>query len=339
MARIVLATLTSFLFTLLFGPAAIRWLQQRFREPVRSDSTRLDEIQASKNQTPTMGGLLIISAIVIATLLWGDLLNHYIQIGLVVALAFAGLGAWDDWTKLKTSRNGLSVKQKLLVQVGIALSVAVLLYLAERQHSTEASLFWPFGGHRIPLGIGLVVWAAFVTVSVSNAVNLTDGLDGLASGCMICVATTFVGLTFIAGNQFFANRLTVPYVSGGGEVAVLMSSMLGGLLGFLWFNCHPAQVFMGDTGSLSIGSLLAFAAVVARQEVLLVICGGVFVVEAMSVILQVGCYKLTGQRIILCSPLHNHYLFRGDPETRIVIRFWIASAVLVVVGIGTLLIR
>ncbi len=338
-ARIALASLTSFLLTLFLGPIAIRWLRTRFREPNRSDSARLNEIQSSKNATPTMGGLFIIAAIVTATVLCGDLTNRYVQIGLLVALTFASLGIWDDWTKLKTTRNGLSIKQKLGVQVAIALVIGLLLYFQARSQVAGLDFVWPFGGYRIPLGIGLIAWTAFVTVGVSNAVNLTDGLDGLASGCMIFAGSAFIGISYLAGHRVLAEHVSVPHIVGSGEVSVILGAMVGGLLGFLWFNCHPAQVFMGDTGSLPIGALLAFAALVARQEVLLVICGGVFVVEALSVILQVASFKLTGQRIILCSPLHNHYLFRGEPETRIVVRFWIGSALLAIISLASLKIR
>ena len=338
-ARIALASLTSFLLTLVFGPMAIRWLRERFREPIRSDSARLDEIQSSKNLTPTMGGLFIIASIAIATLLWGDLANHYVQIGLFVAMSYAALGAWDDWTKLKTNRKGLGVRQKLVIQVAIATFVGLLLYVEGQHQADQSDLIWPFGGYRISLGIGLIAWTALVTVSASNAVNLTDGLDGLASGCMVCAGSAFIALSYLAGHRILAEHMSVPHVVGGGEVSVILGAMVGGLLGFLWFNCHPAQVFMGDTGSLPIGALLAFAALVSKQEVLLVICGGVFVVEALSVICQVASFKLTGQRVILCSPLHNHYLFRGDPETRIVMRFWIGSALLAIVSLATLKIR
>ena len=189
------------------------------------------------------------------------------------------------------------------------------------------------------MGVGFILWSAVVMTGCSNGVNLTDGLDGLAGGCMIFAGSAFVGLTYLAGHSEMAKYVGVPFMSGCGEMSIVLGAMVGGILGFLWFNCYPAQVFMGDTGSLAIGALLALAALVTRQELLLVICGGVFVVETFSVMMQVGWFRMTGKRLIACSPLHNHYLFRGDHEIKIVVRFWISSAVLAVITMASLKIR
>lgn len=338
-ARTALASLTAFLMAILLGPFAIRWLQARFRERVASDSARLNEIQAAKNSTPTMGGLFILGAVCFSLLLWGDLTSRYVQLGLLVAVGFGSLGAYDDWIKLRTRRNGLTVKQKLLGQTILALIVATLLYWnhADKPHGLE--LYWPFGRASIWLGAGFIVWGAFVLVGSSNAVNLTDGLDGLAGGCMVSAGSAFVALTYLAGHRVMAEYLNIPYLPGSGELTIVLGATVGAVLGFLWFNCYPAEVFMGDTGSLPLGGLIGLAALVTRQELLLVIVGGVFVMETLSVIAQVGWFRCTGKRLIACSPLHNHYLFRGQHEMKIVVRLWIVAALLAIVAIASLKIR
>jgi phospho-N-acetylmuramoyl-pentapeptide-transferase len=324
---------------ILLGPIAIRWLKSRFPERIDSNSERLNELQANKKSTPTMGGLFVISAVVIAVLLWGDLSSRFVQIALFVAIGFAALGAVDDWIKLCTQQNGLRVKQKLLVQILLASVAGCLLFLELGEIPDGLKLIWPFGNHWIPLGVGFVLWSMLVMVGSSNAVNLTDGLDGLASGCMIFAGSAFVALTYLAGHKVMAEYLSIPFISGAGELSIVMGALVGSILGFLWFNCYPAQVFMGDTGSLSIGALLGLAALVSRQEFLLVIVGGIFVLETLSVILQVGWFRLTGSRLIACSPLHNHFLFKGQHEFKIVVRFWIGSALLAMVAVASLKIR
>jgi phospho-N-acetylmuramoyl-pentapeptide-transferase len=214
--------------------------------------------------------------------------------------------------------------------------VGAVLYWEHAGKAGGLDLVNPIGDWRLALGWAFVPWAMFVTVGSSNAVNLTDGLDGLASGCMVFAGSAFVALTYLAGHSVLADYLSIPYIPGCGEMSVVLGATVGALLGFLWFNCHPAQVFMGDTGSLPIGALLALGALATRQEALLVVCGGVFVVETLSVIVQVGWFRLSGKRLILCSPLHNHYLFRGEPETRIVVRFWIGSALLAIASVASL---
>ena len=338
-ARTALAGLTSFLMAILLGPIAIRWLKTRFQERIDSDSERLNELQADKKSTPTMGGLFVVASVVIAVLLWGDLSSRFVQIALFVAIGFATLGAVDDWIKLCTQQNGLRVKQKLLVQILLASVTGALLYLELGKFPQGLELIWPFGNYGIALGAGFVLWSMLVMVGSSNAVNLTDGLDGLASGCMIFAGSAFVALTYLAGHKVMAEYLSIPFIPGAGELSIVMGALVGSILGFLWFNCYPAQVFMGDTGSLSIGALLGLAALVSRQEFLLVIVGGIFVLETLSVILQVGWFRLTGSRLIACSPLHNHFLFKGQHEFKIVVRFWIGSALLAMVAVASLKIR
>jgi phospho-N-acetylmuramoyl-pentapeptide-transferase len=338
-ARTALASVTSFLLAVMLGPIAIRWLKGRFRERIASDSQRLNEIQASKNSTPTMGGLFILGAVLCSVLLWGDLASRYVQLGILVAVGFGALGAVDDWIKLSTLANGLTPRQKLLGQILLATFVSLGLYFHHHEKLHGLDLVWPFGEAAIPLGAAFIVWSAFVIVSMSNAVNLTDGLDGLAGGCMIFSGTAFVALTYLAGHKVMADYLRIPYLPGAGELTIVMGATVGAVLGFLWFNCYPAQVFMGDTGSLPLGGLIALAALVTRQEALLLVVGGVFVVETVSVVVQVAWFRMTRTRILACSPLHNHFLFRGQHEMKIVVRFWIGAALLAIIGIASLKIR
>jgi len=335
-ARIALASVTSFLLALLFGPIAIRWLKANFAERIDSASDRLNEIQADKKNTPTMGGIFIVAAIVLAVVLWGDLTNVYVQLGIAVVLGFGLLGAVDDFIKLRSQRNGVTVKQKLVSQIVISAFIATALYYSHRDVQYGLDLIWPIGNSAIPLAGGFIVWAIFVLVGSSNAVNLTDGLDGLASGCMVFSGSAFAVLAYLAGHKVMAAYVGIPHIAGTGELAVVLGAMVGAMLGFLWFNCYPAQVFMGDTGALPLGALLGLSALVTRQEPLLVIVGGVFVLETLSVIMQVGWFKMTGNRLIACSPLHNHFLFKGQHEIKIVVRFWIGSALLAIVAVASL---
>lgn len=335
-ARIVLASISSFLFAILLGPLAIRWLEKRFRERVDSASEKLNEIHASKNSTPTMGGIFIVGSILISAFLWADLSNRYVQLGILVAAGFALLGAYDDWIKLSTSQNGLKPRQKLIVQTLLAAIVGSVLYFNHSQLNSGLDLIMPVTRLTCYLGIFFIPWSILVLVGSSNAVNLTDGLDGLASGCMVFAGSSFAGLTYLAGHKVMAEYLQMPYIPGAGELSIILGAAVGAVLGFLWFNCYPAQVFMGDTGSLPLGALLGLAALVIRQEALLVIAGGIFVVETLSVILQVTWFKRTGNRILACSPLHNHFLFKGQHEMKIVVRFWICSALLAIIAIASL---
>lgn len=335
-ARTALASLTAFLMAILLGPAAIRMLKSRFRERIASDSARLNEIQASKNATPTMGGLFIMTAVVISILMWGNLFNPFVQVALFVIIGFSVLGAVDDWIKLRGERNGLRAREKFAVQLVLAGVAAVLLYLQLRHQPHGLDLIWPFGGRSFYLGAAFIVWAGFVLVGSSNAVNLTDGLDGLACGCMVFAGSAFVALCYLAGHSVMSDYLSVPHIPGAGELSIVLGAVVGAMMGFLWFNCYPAQVFMGDTGSLPLGATLGYAALVTRQELLLVIVGGVFVIETLSVISQVGWFRMTGRRLIACSPLHNHFLFRGQHEMKIVVRFWISSALLAIMAVASL---
>ncbi|MBM82315.1 MAG: phospho-N-acetylmuramoyl-pentapeptide-transferase [Planctomycetaceae bacterium] len=338
-ARTALASVTSFLLAILLGPIAIKWLKSRFRERIDSASETLNKIHENKKDTPTMGGIFIVAAVVIAVSLWGDLTSRFVQLALFITVTFGSLGAYDDWIKLSTKKNGITAKQKMFIQLMLACVVAVGLYFHQRDMPNGLALIWPIGNASLWLGTAFIGWAMLVIVGSSNAVNLTDGLDGLASGCMVLAASAFAGLTYLSGHAVMAEYLSIPAVQGAGELTIVMGALVGATLGFLWFNCYPAQVFMGDTGALPIGALLGLAALVTRQEVLLLIVGGIFVIETLSVIFQVAWFRLTGKRLIRCSPLHNHYLFQGQHELKIVVRFWISSALLAVVAIASLKIR
>ena len=335
-ARIAVASVLGFLFALFGGGPAIRWLRERTPERIDSASQRLNQIQAAKNSTPTMGGLFVMSAVLLAVLIAGDLSSLYVRASLFLIAGFSALGALDDWVKLNSERNGLTAQQKFVTQLLLSLVVVLLVYYEQRDKPLGVDLVSPVGSYVLPLGSGFVIWGILLITGSSNAVNLTDGLDGLATGCTIFAGTAFTALAYVAGHSVMADYLTVPFISGAGEVAVVIAALVGAMLGFLWFNCYPAQVFMGDTGSLPVGALLGLAALVTRQELLLAIIGGVFVIETLSVILQVAWYRLTGTRLIACSPLHNHFLFRGQHEIKIVTRFWIGSALLAIVGIASL---
>ena len=339
MFRIALASVTSFLLAIFLGPIAIRWLKSRFREKISSDSETLNTLHAEKESTPTMGGLFIVAAVVVAVLLWCDLSSLFVQGAIFILLSFATLGALDDWIKLRTERNGLKAKTKFLLQSLFAGLAGIGLYSFYTTIPDGTTFIFPFGGLSFELGYLFLPWSVFILIGSSNGVNLTDGLDGLAAGCLIFAGGAFVALCYFAGHYVIADYFSIPNIEGCGELAVVMGAMVGAMLGFLWFNCYPAQVFMGDTGSLPMGALLGWAALVSKQEFLLAIVGGVFVVETLSVILQVGWFKMTKKRLIACSPLHNHYLFRGDHEMKIVVRFWICSALLGIIAIASLKIQ
>ncbi|MDB5388612.1 MAG: mraY [Planctomycetaceae bacterium] len=345
-ARIALASLSGFLLALLLGPLAIHWLKRHARERIASGSERLDEMHQHKQSTPTMGGIFILGAVLVATLMWGDLSSLYVLSGLAITIMFGVIGGIDDWVKLSTQTKGLTARQKFGLQCIAGLLIVALLYWqlgqlapSETFSGNYTDLFLPWRDARIALGWLFLPWALFVLVGSSNAVNLTDGLDGLAGGCMVFAGTAFVALTYLAGHRVMAGYLHVPYVPGSGELGVVMGATVGAVLGFLWFNCHPAEVFMGDTGSLPLGGLIGYAGLVTRQECLLVIVGGIFVIETVSVMAQVFWFRRTGRRILACSPLHNHYLFRGYHEMKIVVRFWITAALLTIIALASLKLR
>ncbi|WP_083233653.1 phospho-N-acetylmuramoyl-pentapeptide-transferase [Planctopirus hydrillae] len=338
-ARTALATFSSFLVAIFYGPFAIRWLKSNFQERIDSASARLNELHSSKKSTPTMGGLFIVVAIVVAALLCGDLSNRYLQLALVTVVLFGAIGAIDDWVKNRTSRRGLTARQKFAAQCIASMLVLFPLYWGLRTAPQLEDLPLNLGLATISLGPAFVLWGSFVMVGSSNGVNLTDGLDGLAGGCLLIAGSAMAALCYLSGHKTMAAYLEMTHVVGAGELCIVFGAMTGAILGFLWFNCHPAMVFMGDTGSLPLGALLAFGALVIRQELLLMMIGGIFVVETLSVMAQVASFKLTGKRVLLCSPLHNHFVFRGDPETRIVVRFWIGAAVLALLAVASLKLR
>ncbi|TCO80172.1 phospho-N-acetylmuramoyl-pentapeptide-transferase [Plasticicumulans lactativorans] len=336
--RAILGVLTALFFALLVGPAMIRRLSlYQIGQHVRSDGP---QSHLSKAGTPTMGGALILVAIALSTLLWADLRNKYIWVVLLVTLAFGAIGWMDDYRKLVLKNSkGLSARAKYAWQSLFGLAAAVVLYLLA-SNPTETQLIVPlFKSVKLDLGLWFIPLTYFVIVGSSNAVNLTDGLDGLAIMPTVMVAGAFGIFAYLSGNAIFANYLGIPHVPGVGEVIVFCAAIFGAGLGFLWFNAYPAQVFMGDVGALALGAALGAIAVVVRQEIVLVIMGGVFVMETVSVILQVGSYKLTGRRIFRMAPLHHHFELKGWPEPRVIVRFWIITVILVLIGLATLKVR
>jgi phospho-N-acetylmuramoyl-pentapeptide-transferase len=325
-ARGSLAAMVGFVLAVMLGPKWIAWLALRFREPIKCDSPELCRLNQGKNATPTMGGLFILAGLAGSLLLAGDLTNRYLLLALAVTGGLTLLGAIDDLVKLRSEKNGISARSKLSGQIVIATAAAFYLYYDHASLPDGLTLPPPLNMAGFSLGILFVPLAIVVIVGASNSVNLTDGLDGLAGGCLLCAAAAMAVVVYAAGHAQWAAYLHVPHVSGCGELAVVAGGVIGAVVGFLWFNCHPAQVFMGNTGSLPLGGLLGLMAVVARQELLLILLGGVFVAEALSVILQVGWFKWRKRRIFRCAPVHHHFQFLGWPENKIVVRFWIAAA-------------
>ncbi len=336
--RMILGTLTALVLCLWLGPVMIRRLVERqIGQAVRDDGP---QTHLSKAGTPTMGGAMILMAIAVSTLLWGDLGNHYVWIVLAVTLGFGAIGWVDDYRKVvEKNPRGLPARWKYLWQSVIGLAAAVLLYVTASS-PVETSLIVPlFKDVVLPMGVFFIVLTYFVIVGSSNAVNLTDGLDGLAIMPTVLVAIGLAVFAYASGNAVFANYLQIPFIPGSGELAVFCATIAGAGLGFLWFNTYPAQVFMGDVGALALGAALGVVAVIVRQEIVLFIMGGIFVMETVSVILQVGSYKLTGRRIFRMAPLHHHYELKGWPEPRVIVRFWIITVVLVLIGLATLKVR
>jgi len=334
--RASLAAIVSFLLALVLGPLMIAWLRRHFREPIKSDSPEVRRLHRDKQFTPTMGGLFIGAGLIVSVLLFGDLRSDYLLVALLVAGGLAIIGAVDDLVKLRGTANGISARAKLAGQLAVATVAAVLIYQSHAALPDGLTLRLPLAATGIWLGPWFVPLAVLVIVGASNAVNLTDGLDGLAGGCLIFASGAMTLVAYASGHAELAEYLNIPRIPGCGEMTILAGAMIGGVLGFLWFNCHPAQVFMGDTGALPLGGLLGLMAVVTRQELLLLIVGGVFVVEAASVILQVGYYRRRRRRIFLCAPLHHHFQLKGWAENKIVVRFWIASALCALLGMATL---
>ncbi len=336
--RAILAALTSLALSLWWGPAMIRYLASlKGGQPIRKDGP---QSHFSKAGTPTMGGLLILVAIVASALLWGDLANRFVWVVLGVTIAFGLIGFWDDYLKLVVGNSrGLIARYKYFWQSVAGLGAALILYFTAHSPA-ETTLYVPFFKHvLIPLGVLFVPLTYLVIVGSSNAVNLTDGLDGLAIMPSVLVAGALGVFAYASGNVVFSNYLGLPYIAGAGEILVICAAMFGAGLGFLWFNTYPAQVFMGDIGALALGAALGVIAVIVRQEIVLFIMGGVFVMETVSVILQVASFKLRGKRIFRMAPIHHHFELKGWAEPKVIVRFWIITVVLVLMGLATIKLR
>ncbi len=336
--RAILGVLTALAIALMIGPFMIRSLVLRqIGQKVRDDGP---ESHFSKAGTPTMGGALILVAIAASTLLWGDLSNRYVWIVLIVTLGFGTIGWIDDYKKIMHGNSrGLIARHKYFWQSMIAISVAIYLFLTS-ESTLQTQLLIPFmKDTMLDLGFAYIVLTYLVIVGSSNAVNLTDGLDGLAILPTVMVAGALGVFAYLTGNVNFAEYLDIPYVKGAGELVIICGTFVGAGLGFLWFNTYPAQVFMGDVGALALGAGLGIIAVLVRQEIILFIMGGVFVMETISVVIQVASYKLTGRRIFKMAPIHHHFELKGWPEPRVIVRFWIITVILVLVGLASLKIR
>ncbi len=336
--RAILGVLTALLISFVVGPWMIRHLSFRqIGQQVRDDGP---ESHLSKAGTPTMGGALILVAIVSATLLWADLGNRYVWVVLLVTLAFGAIGWIDDYKKLVYGNSkGLRAATKFTWQSLAALATGLYLYYAA-QSPAETELIVPFFKEvALPMGVWYMVLVYFVVVGSSNAVNLTDGLDGLAILPTVLIAGALAIFAYATGNVYIAKYLHIPFIREVGEVAVFCGAMVGAGLGFLWFNAYPAQVFMGDIGALALGAALGTVAILVRQELVFFLMAGVFVMETVSVILQVASFKLTGRRIFRMAPLHHHFELQGWPEPRVIVRFWIITVILVLFGLATLKIR
>lgn len=337
--RSIISALTSLLIVLLWGPHFIQQLiKLQIGQTVRDDGPKT---HLKKTGTPTMGGLLMLIAITLSVLLWGDLSSYFIWTLLLVLLAFGFIGWIDDYRKvIKRNSKGLSARSKFLLQSIVAAIAAIVLY-AHATTPAETAFIIPFFKNVVPqLGWLYVIIAYFFIVGSSNAVNLTDGLDGLALMPAVMISAALGVFAYLAGNHLFAEYLTIPYLPGIGEITVFCSAMVGAGLGFLWYNAYPAEVFMGDVGSLSLGAALGLIAVMVRQELVYILMAGIFVAETVSVILQVGYFKLSGgKRIFRMAPLHHHFELKGWPEPKIIVRFWIVTFILVLCGLASLKLR
>lgn len=360
--RAMLCIPTAFIICLLFGQRFINWLvRQKIGDNPNFDQADVNDLMAQKRNTPTMGGVLIICSIVVSVLLLADLRNFYVLMALVCAVYLGALGAVDDWLKLtkqrragNTDRQGLRSIEKFIFQLGLGVLLGIFTFLHGKDVPENHTLYFPFFKDiGIPLGMtAFVILSTVVLTGSSNAVNLTDGLDGLAAGCMSIVSFTFFILAVIVGTKTIeigdrpaATGLLLQHIVGAEEMAVIAAALAGACMGFLWFNCYPAKVFMGDTGSLALGGLIGYVSIVIRQELMLFLVGGVFVIEALSVLLQVSYFKYTkrrfgaGRRIFLMSPLHHHYQKRGWAEPKVVVRFWLITAMLAAMALATVKLR
>jgi phospho-N-acetylmuramoyl-pentapeptide-transferase len=339
--RSIAAFMTALVLSFLIGGGLIRWLRskQAQGQPIRDDGPASHLM--TKKGTPTMGGLLILISLLVATLLWADLTNRYVWIVLIITVAFGAVGLWDDFLKV-TKRNPKGVPSVLKLGLSVVVAATAAYYISQSSPlPLRYMLAVPFlKDLLVPLGVvGFVIFAVLVIVGTSNAVNLTDGLDGLAIGPVIMASVVFGLITYVVGNVVYTNYLYVHHIPRSGELAVLLSALVGAGLGFLWFNAPPAMVFMGDTGSLAIGGALGAVAVVTKHEIVLAIVGGLFVLETVSVIVQVLSFKWTGRRVFRMAPLHHHFEQKGWAEPTIVFRFWIIAAILSMVGLSTLKLR
>jgi phospho-N-acetylmuramoyl-pentapeptide-transferase len=354
MFRCVTALLTSLLISLFIGPKIIRWLmRKKIGDLPEFNHTALNELTKDKVNTPTMGGLIIIFSSLFSTLLWAKLNNTFVQKAIFLVVWFAALGGVDDWLKLTTraryrSRNGLYPWEKLIFQIAGAVLIASFLYF-DFINITDGRLFWlPFYKYGLPLANWMfILIAIFYLSATSNAVNLADGMDGLAAGCVGIVSFVLVLLCYVASETMsrinpvtWASYLLLPHIPQAGELSIFYSAVLGAVLGFLWYNCYPAQTFMGDVGSLPLGAAMGYGALVTRNEILLLVIGGVFVIELFSVVLQIAYFKYTGgKRLFRCSPLHHHFHLAGWSEPQVVVRFWLLAAAFAAIALATLKIR
>lgn len=337
--RTAYAALTALLVSIIIGPYVIRMLQRlQVGQVIRQDGPKS---HYSKAGTPTMGGLLILATMTLSTLLWANLTMPYIWFALLITLAFGAVGFWDDYLKkVRKSPTGLRGKYKLLLELTIAAVALALLYMDAEPGSNVTRLNMPFFKTMRPdLGAWYILFGAWVIVGTSNAVNLTDGLDGLATGPFIIATFVYAGIAYVAGNVNFAEYLNLMHIRGAGELAVFCGALLGASLGFLWFNAYPAQIFMGDVGSLALGAALGTVAVLAKHELLLLVIGGLFVIETLSVIIQVASFKLTGKRVFRMAPLHHHFEVKGWQEPKVIVRFWIIAITLALFSLSTLKLR
>jgi phospho-N-acetylmuramoyl-pentapeptide-transferase len=354
MFRSMAALLTSFLLAMLLAPRIIRYLlRKKIGDKPEFHNSTLNELTRDKTNTPTMGGIIIIIATLTAAILWAKLNNPFIQKALVIILWFGTIGAVDDWLKLTSqirhsSRNGLKPWEKLLFQIGGSVLIASFLYTDFANIPDGRQLWLPFYKHGLPLANAVFIIIAILYITAtSNAVNLADGMDGLAAGLVGLVSIVLAVLCYVAGESMspystttWAGYLALPYITDAGELSIFYCAILGSVLGFLWYNCHPAQVFMGDTGSLPLGAAMGYGALVTRNEILLLVIGGVFIIELFSVILQVGYFKLTGgKRIFKMAPIHHHFQLAGWSEPQIVVRFWLLAAAFAALALVTIKIR
>ena len=354
MFRSVAAVLTSFAIAILLGPTIIRWLmRKKIGDRPEFHHTALNELTKEKANTPTMGGLIIILSALSTTLLWTKLDNPFVQKAIILVIWFGALGGVDDWLKLTAdirhrSRDGLKPWEKLIFQIGGAVLISLFLY-ADFRNIPDGIRFWlPFYKHSLPLAQWMFVLIAIFYISAtSNSVNLADGMDGLAAGCVGMVSLVLALLCYVASETMgrttpvtWASYLLLPHIPQAGELSIFYSAILGAVLGFLWYNCHPAQTFMGDVGSLPLGAAMGYGALVTRNEILLLIIGGVFIIELASVVLQVGYFKYTGgKRLFRCAPIHHHFHLAGWSEPQVVVRFWLLAAAFAAIALATLKIR